>query len=161
VRSANSIAFDDRRVYATSTHPEGEILCIRAEGQGDVSESHVEWRVQRGAGSVPSPILSEGRLYVLQDRGVLSCLDADTGASVWQRRLAGDFSASPVIAGSCLYAANEMGTTYVVTLEDPPQTVGTNELDEPIFATPAPSGTSLLIRTAHSLWKIGEGSHGI
>jgi outer membrane protein assembly factor BamB len=158
-RSSNSIAFDNNHVFASGTYPENEIICIRADGTGDVGGSRVDWRVKRGASGVPSPVVFAGRLYILQDKGVLSCIEADSGKPIWQKRLGGDFTASPVIAGGCLYAANEIGTTFVITLDDPPQLAGTNELDEPIFATPTPCGTSILLRTSLSLRKISEPQH--
>jgi outer membrane protein assembly factor BamB len=158
-RCSNSIAFDSQNVYASGNYPQNEIICIAADGEGDVTQTHVNWRIKRGASGVPSPVVFEGRLYVLQDSGVLRCFDTGTGKTVWQKRLEGNFTASPIIAGECLYAANEIGTTYVMALGDKPQIVGTNKLDEPIFATPTPWDSSILIRTTRSLRRITERKH--
>ena len=78
-RTANTPAFDDNHVYVSGSYQQSEILCIRADGSGDVSNTHVVWTASRGASDVPSPLLLGKRLYLLQDKGVLSCYDAASG----------------------------------------------------------------------------------
>jgi outer membrane protein assembly factor BamB len=102
-------AFSDSLVFATGGYPEKEILAIRADGKGDVSKSHVAWRTNKGVSYVPSPIYHDGQLYVISDNGIVSCFEARTGKQVWQNRLEGEFSASPVLVGDLLYCANEAG----------------------------------------------------
>ena len=153
-RSANTAAFDGSNVYVSGTYPNPEVICIRADGQGDVSDTHVVWKTRRGAANVPSPVLCEGRLYVLQDTGIVNCFDAASGKLARQKRLSGTFTASPIVAGGYLFAASETGTTTVVKLNADLDVVATNEFNEPLFATPTPTGSSLLIRTARTLRKV-------
>ena len=155
-RSANTAAFDDQNVYVSGRFPSDEIICIRADGEGDVSDTHILWKLTRGAAEVPSPVLYEGRLYVLEDAGILNCIDSASGATLWRRRLTGSFSASPIIAGGRLYAVNEAGATSVLELDPAPRVIAENELNEPAFASPTPCGSSLLIRTTRCLRKIGH-----
>ena len=75
----------------------GPIFAIRPGGRGDITDTHLAWRIERGGPHVPSPAYHEGRLYFVNDTGIVTCLDAATGESLWQKRLRGRFSASPLI----------------------------------------------------------------
>src|SRR5262245_33282531 len=112
--SACTPATSDRLVFATGGYPEKSILAIRADGQGDVTKSHVAWRSTSGVAYVPSPVYHEGRLYVVSDGGVATCFDPATGKQVWQGRLRGGFTSSPVLVGDRLNVSNEAGQTFVL-----------------------------------------------
>ncbi len=150
-RAANTLAFDEDHVFASARHPQGELLCIRADGRGDVTSTHIVWREKQSAGEVPSPVLHEGLLYSLGDEGILSCLDAATGNVMWKRRLGGSMSASPLIAGGHLYGCNEEGVTFVVKLGGRGEVVAENALGDGLFASPVVSGDRLYLRTLGGL----------
>jgi outer membrane protein assembly factor BamB len=151
-RTAGTVAFDDRRVYASGTIPGPEMLGVRADGTGDVTASHVEWRVKRGAADVPSPLRYGPFLFVVTDLGVLAAHDPDTGKAVWQQRLPGAVSASPMGAAGRVYVAGEDGRTAVFRAEPPFERLAENRLDGPIYATPSPAGDELFVRTEQSLY---------
>jgi outer membrane protein assembly factor BamB len=113
--TACALCFDERRVYASGGYPERRVYCIAADGQGDVSESHIQWRHERGSGAayVPSPLMFEGRLYVISDGGMANCFRADDGHQHFSVRLGGDFSASPTLIGQHLIAPYEEGKSFV------------------------------------------------
>jgi outer membrane protein assembly factor BamB len=154
-RSAGSIALAPDRIFASTTTFDPEIVCVRADGSGDVTDSHVLWRQRRGAADIPSPLYHDGHLYVVNDKGVALCLHADTGKIVWQERLGGAFSASPLLAGDRIYATAEDGTTYVFRAAPRYELLATNALGESVLASPIPAGGRLLLRGAGFLWCIG------
>jgi outer membrane protein assembly factor BamB len=133
----------------------GPTLALRPAGQGDVTRSHLVWRSPRTGPHVPSPIYLDGRLYVVNDTGVATCLDGETGKLLWQERLPDRFSASPIEAGGLLYFPAESGTTYVLRAADRFTLVAQNDLGAPILASPAVVGKRLFLRTAEELVRIG------
>ena len=150
-RASNTLAFDEDHVFASARYPQGELLCIRADGQGDVTSTHVVWREKQAASEVPSPVVHEGLLYSLGDDGILTCLDASTGKVLWKRRLGGSMSSSPLIAGGHLYCCNEEGVTFVMKLGGRGEVIAENALGDGLFASPVVSGDRLYLRTLHGL----------
>jgi outer membrane protein assembly factor BamB len=150
-------ACSDTLVFVTGGYPEKELLAIRADGTGDVTKSAVAWRTGKGVAYVPSPVYHDGRLYVVADTGLATCFEAATGKQVWQDRLAGNFSASPVLAGERLYATNESGKTYVVKTGPKIEIAAVNDLGDGGMASPAVCGGQIFLRTQQSLYCIGSG----
>jgi hypothetical protein len=151
-RAANTVAFDAERVFATGTFPEAETVCIRGDGAGDVSDTHVVWRQRRGAADVPSPLVVEGHLLIVGDNGIANYLDARTGKPNWQQRLAGAFTSSPVSAGGVVYAINEDGRAFVFRVGAKYEPVAESRLDGTVYATPTPAGDDLFVRTDRALY---------
>jgi outer membrane protein assembly factor BamB len=146
-RTANCIAFDDQHVFASARYPRSQLLCIRANGQGDVTGSHVIWKVDKPAGELPSPVVSQGKIYSLTDDGILGCLDATTGQTQWTRRLGGVFSSSPLIAGPNLYCCNEAGTVFVLKATGKGDLLTEIPLGEAMFTSPIAVQDRLYFRT--------------
>jgi outer membrane protein assembly factor BamB len=144
-------------VYSASGR-NGPTLGLRPGGKGDVTKTHLVWRTTRSGPHVPSPIYLAGRLYTVNDTGVATCLDAETGKLIWQQRIDDRFSASPVEAGGLLYVPAESGTTYVLRAADRFEIVARNDLGTPILASPAVVGSRLFLRTAEELVCIGSPS---
>jgi outer membrane protein assembly factor BamB len=101
-------------VYVCSGYDQPQLLAIDPTGSGDVTTSHVKWRVRRAVPHNPSPLVVGDALYFVSDGGVASCVDALTGEQHWQERLGGDFSASPVAADGKVYFQDEHGTAIVI-----------------------------------------------
>ncbi len=122
------------------------------------------WHRDDLGSDVPTPAALNGRIYVVGDKakGLISCLDIKTGQTQWEVQLPKSrtgFSSSPLVAGNFLYVTQENGTTYVIgPLDaDQPEVVATNQIadNEPFtVASPAPAGSSLLIRSRHCLYRI-------
>ena len=143
-------------IFAVSG-PGGKTLAIRPGGKGDVSESHVIWENARGVPFVPSAILVGNYYYLVNDDGIATCLDATTGKRLWQKRLPGRYTASPVATNEHLYFCNEDGDTLVVRAGQKRfEQVARNRLAQPIFASPAISQGSLFIRTSKNLLRVGR-----
>ena len=90
-------------------------MAVRPDGTGDVTRTHVAWTTSRGAPYTPSPVVVGDEFYYVSDTGILTCVNAQTGAMLWQQRLGGNYSASPVFADGRLYFVSEEGVTTVVT----------------------------------------------
>jgi len=141
-------------VYASGGYPRKKLLAIRADGTGDVTKSHVEWTDGKGVAYVPSSVLHNDRLYVVNDAGIASCYNATTGQNLWRERLGGNFTASLVLIGDKLYIPNESGTTFVFKAADAFEMVAENQLPEGTLATPAVSHDSIILRTGKTLYRI-------
>ncbi len=143
-------------VYAVSG-PGGATCAIRPGGRGDVTRTHVEWRSELGAPFVPSAILVGDYYYLVHDKGVLTCLEARTGKQAWRKRLEGSYTASPVCAAGKIYFVNEEGSTIVIEADSRKyREVAHNEIDEPVYASPAIADGKLYLRAAKRLYCIGE-----
>jgi outer membrane protein assembly factor BamB len=148
---ANTMTFGGNFVYASGGYPEKELFCIRADGSGDIV-----WQTGRDVTYVPSPLFHQGRLYVVNDRGIATLFDAHNGDVIWRERLGGAFSASPTLVGDLLYVPNEAGTTFVLKASDHFEIVARNDLGDGGFATPVICGGRLYLRTSHHLYVIGD-----
>ncbi|MHB0957398.1 MAG: outer membrane protein assembly factor BamB family protein [Pirellulaceae bacterium] len=142
-------------LFINSGFSKAELIALRPGTDGDVTDTHVAWRTDRSIGSKPSHLLVEDLLYVVHDQGTASCLDARTGQAVWQKRLGGNFSASPVFADGKLYFPNEEGVTTVVRPGRTCDILATNRLDDGCMASPAIADSALLLRTRTDLYRIG------
>ena len=117
----------------------------------------VLWRENRLATGSSSPIICEGKLYTVNDAGVLNCGDAASGRVLWRMRLKGRFWATPVMAGNHLYLVNSDGLVQVARTSDTRGIlVGTCDFGEPIQATPAVSNGALYFRSDRHLWGISS-----
>lgn len=160
VRYANGYSVVPRPVYGhglvfvCTGFDKPTLIAIRADGRGDVTESHVAWRLEKGAPLNPSPLLVGDELYVVSDQGVATCVDARTGKIYWQERLGGTYSASPVHAAGLVYFLSEDGTTTVVKAEKSFATVGKNEIKGRTYASPALIEGAMFLRTDTQLLRI-------
>jgi len=133
-----------------------ELIAIKLGGKGDVTDSHIAWRVKRGAPSTPSPLLVDEELYLVSDKGIASCLNAKTGDTYWMERLGGNFSASPVLANGRVLFLNESGLATWVKTGKEFAVLGTNEVPGRTFATPAFLDGAMYLRTDEFLYKIAK-----
>ena len=149
--------FGEDLVFITTGFNQPSLLAVRPGGKGDVTRTHVAWTLSRGVPLTPSPVLAGDALYLVSDNGIVSCVDAKTGAVRWQQRLGGSFSASPLLADGRLYFLDEDGRTTVLTpgpVSTPPLAI--NTLGDAALASMAVAGKSFVIRTAGHLYRIAE-----
>jgi outer membrane protein assembly factor BamB/type 1 glutamine amidotransferase len=153
---SNTLVFDGERVYASGGYPMKELLAIRADGAGDVTESHIVWRAKKGVCYVPSMLLHEGLLFCIEDQGIATCYDAATGKMKWLERLGGNFSASPVLAGNLIVACSEEGVMHLFQPADRFLPVARNEFPAGILASPAVVDGMLFLRAGQELLCFGR-----
>ena len=143
-------------VFITTGFQQPELLAIRPDGRGDVTKTHVAWSLKRGAPLTPSPIIVGDELYIVNDGGIASCIDARTGGVIWQSRLGGTYSASPVYADGRLYFPAEQGVTTVIAPGKEARRLAMNKLDGGLLASMAVAGGSFYLRTDTALYRISE-----
>ena len=127
---------------------------MRQGGVGDVTESHVVWKMTEDVPLEGSPVLVGDLLYTMSDRGVLICLEAKTGKTVWTERLSGKYGASLLYADNRIYISSMRGETTVIEPGRTFRVLAVNELDGGFWASPAVAGESLLLRTKTHLYRI-------
>jgi outer membrane protein assembly factor BamB len=160
-RSANSMVCGPDVVYASTTARENQILCIRADGTGDVTDTHLVWKQARGAADVPSPLYHDGRLYLTTDQGMAVCLDGATGKTLWQNRLGGPVSASPVLAGQAILSIGEDGKAHLFKAGRPFEVLANNSLNDRVLASPALAGDHLFLRGRTYLYCLDGRTQGL
>jgi outer membrane protein assembly factor BamB len=134
------------------------LLAVHAGGSGDVTETGIAWKVKNKA-SVPSrssPILVDDLLYMVNEGGIVSCLESKNGELVWQQRVGGRFWASPLFADGRLYFFDEDGLGHVITAGRTARKLATNQLNDGCRASPAVAGNSLFVRTLTHLYRIEQ-----
>ena len=140
-------------IYLSTCFMKAEILAFRYEG---LKTPKLAWRLDRGP-KMPSPILVGKELYVINDGGILTCVDALTGDLHWRERLDGEFSSSPTYAGGLLYFSDQAGVTTVIKPAKTLKLVSKNELDGTAhMASFAPLEKSFIVRTNEALYRLGS-----
>jgi outer membrane protein assembly factor BamB len=148
-------------VFAMSGHTIKLLMAIRLGRSGALTGTDaIAWSTARGVSYTPSPLLHEGRLYVVSDAGLVSCLDAMTGRPSFEpRRLpkSYNFKASPVGANDKIYLATEEGDVVVLRLADRFEVLATNTLtDQSFIASPLVAEGSIYLRSRTHLFRIGK-----
>jgi outer membrane protein assembly factor BamB len=134
-----------------------ELLAVRPDGQGDVTDTHIVWRLGKYVSNKPSAILLDGLLYMTADNGIATCLEAKTGKQVWQQRLRGRQSASPIAADGRIYFFSQEGKTTVIRAGRDYEKLAENKLDDGFMASPAVAGKALILRTKTRLLRVEQG----
>jgi outer membrane protein assembly factor BamB len=141
-------------IFATSGK-DGPTMAVRPGGAGDVTETHIVWRHQRGAPYVCSPLVYGDYLYVHNEQGILTCREAISGKEVYRQRLDGKFIASGVAGDGKIYLTNEDGVTYVIRPGGEFALLARNPVEGMCLASPAISRGNLFLRTDGHLYCIG------
>ncbi|MFO1019979.1 MAG: PQQ-binding-like beta-propeller repeat protein [Planctomycetales bacterium] len=138
-----STVTDGELVFSTGGYPRNHMEAIKADGS-----KKIVWSTTNRL-YVPSMLIKDGYLYGTQDGGIATCWKADTGKKIWDKRLGGTFSASPVLVGDLIYATDEAGKTTIFKANPQKyEEVATNQLAEENFATPTIVGGKLYARSA-------------
>ena len=143
--------FHDGMIYLNRGYRSSPFLAIRPGGRGDITNSHVAWKVGAGAPYVSSLIHSGGLLFYVTEQGIVNCIDAKTGERVWQDRVGGVYSASPIAADGKIYLFSETGEGIVLKPGRTPQVLARNKLEGRIIASPAVSDGRIFVRTDREL----------
>lgn len=153
--NATMAVSDGKMLVFNTAFNTSSVWGLRLEGaKGDVTASHVAWKVKFPALSQSSPILLDGRVYVVNDSGILLCLDLATGKEIYKERLGTDFAASPVLADGRMYFFDARGKGTVVEPGATFKVLATNTLADGCMASPAVVGKALIVRTKTNLYRI-------
>jgi outer membrane protein assembly factor BamB len=132
----------------------GQLLAVKTGGNGLITDTHVVWRVKRGVSNKPSILLIDDLIYMIGDTGIASCVEAKTGEVVWQKRLGGEYSASPVYADGKIWMFSEDGKTTAIKPGRTFELLAENQLDDGFLASPAIAGKAFYLRTRTHLYRI-------
>jgi outer membrane protein assembly factor BamB len=141
-------------VFLPTGFPKGELLAVRPDGHGDVTGTHVVWRLTRGVPNKPSVLLVDDLLFMTTDAGVASAVEAKTGAVVWTGRIGSTHSASPVFADGRVYFFGEDGKTIVVEAARRFKILAQNQLGDGFMASPAIAGRAFFLRSHSHVYRI-------
>ncbi len=141
-------------VFLSTGFDKPVLLAIRADGKGDVTDTHVAWKLERNAPLEPSPLLVGEELYLVSSTGFASCIDAKSMKVHWTERLGGAHSASPLYAAGMIYFLSEDGATTVIKPGTTFTKVEKNQVKGRTFASPVPIEGALFLRTETHLLRI-------
>lgn len=154
---ASPIAIDDLILAPTRVRP---MIAVKSGGKGDVTASHVAWKYEKAGGpDVPTPAHDGEYIYMVDDKGLVTCLNPADGERVWGpvRTASGTVSASPVIAAGKLYVTNESATTTVLATGPEHRVIATNQLDDTYtISSMAVCGGRIFLRSSTNLYCIGD-----
>ena len=140
--------------YVVNTFAKPAIHAVRFQGKGDITKTNVVWKYDRNGPSTPSPIIVNGLLMFVSDKGVATCLDAKSGKELWKERIGGNYCASPIAANGLVYFFNREGQATVVRASSQYAAVATNKLEGGFMASPAVIGNSMFLRSRTHLYRV-------
>lgn len=146
--------FDRGLAFIVTGLSKKELWAVKTDGQGDVTETGVLWKLKTRVGKYASPILVDGLIYTAAEESFITCLEAATGQTVWTERVGGKYAASPVYADGRLYFFDQQGTTTVLKPGRTLEILATNTLANGFMASPAVSGKAFFLRTKTHLYRI-------
>lgn len=149
---------DGRRLYICTGFMRSSLLALEMTDEGVAQAPELVWQYDRQVPTMPTPLVHGGLLYMVSDQGIATCVDTNEGHSVWQKRLGGAFSASPIFADGYVWFSNRDGEVIVVRPGREYDEVARNRLDSQIMGTPAAIGSALFVRTAKFLYRIEKPS---
>jgi len=150
----------DGLIYYSTGIANPQLWALRLGGEGLLSDANIAWKFKRHAPGKPSVLLVDGLIYMINDGGIATCLEAKSGSEVWHVRIDGSFSASPLYADGHIYLCSENGMTTVIAAGREYKILAENLLPDGLMASPAVTGNSLILRTRTSLYRIENQSGG-
>jgi outer membrane protein assembly factor BamB len=153
MNAAGRPLFGNGLLYINSADGPNPLVAVRPDGEGDISKNIV-WQTKKSVPKRASQLLLGNLMFMVNDEGVASCLDAITGQEIWTKRLEGKYWASPLYADGLIYSFSQTGLVTVFKAAREFELVAENKLDEGFFASPAVAGRSLLLRTKTHLYRI-------
>lgn len=141
-------------LYVITDYERPELWAVRPDGQGDVTDTHVAWKVVKDMPSTASLLLIDDLLYMVNDQGFALCAEAKTGAVVWRERIGGKHSASPIYTPGRIHFFNERNRATVIAPGREFRVLGGSQLDDPLMASPAVTGDALILRSRTHLYRI-------
>ena len=153
MNAAGRPLFGNGLLYINSADGPNPLIAVPATGHGDITKDIV-WRSNKSVPKRPSQLLVGDLLFMMNDSGVASCLEAKTSKEIWTTRITGDFWASPLYADGLIYCFSQSGQIPVFKASREFEQVADNKLDDGFVASPAVAGKSLVLRSKSHLYRI-------
>jgi outer membrane protein assembly factor BamB len=150
-----SVVIGDNLIFTTSGWPKLTIRAVRPGGEGDVTDSHIVWEQRRSVPEQASFIYSKPHLFTINYAGIANCLEAETGEVLWNERIGGKHSASPILAAGKIYFVSEEGETTIIEAGPELEVLARNTLPGTFKASPAVSRGNIFLRSHDQLYCIG------
>ena len=143
-------------IFINTGSERAQLIGLRTDGamKGNIAASHTVWNHEKRNASEACVVIRNGKIFQITRGGILTCVDAKTGAEVAESRLAGQHLPSPILAGDKLYFSNDRGVTFIVSADEKLEILHENQLDEPFSAGPAVADGVLYLRTKAALYRI-------
>lgn len=155
--NATSAVVKDNVTYISTGHGKTEMIAVKTDGKGDVTDSHVLWRIGRNMPLQPSSVIVGDLMFQANDGGIATCIDLKTGDLLWTQRL-GDgkeqYSASALYADGKVFFFGREGLCTIIEPAAEFKLIATNKLPSGMMASPAVAGKSLFLRTKTHLYRI-------
>jgi outer membrane protein assembly factor BamB len=134
-----------------------ELVAVNPVGKGDITKTNILWKLEAPRDQLSTPLIKEGKIYTVDNRSLLMCIDAKTGKIVYSSKLKQKYNSSPIFAGENIYFTSVKGETMIIKPGDKLQLVAENKLSGgEVYATPAFVRNSILFRTDKYLYRIGK-----
>ena len=151
---ASRPVYGNGTAYMITGFGKTELLAVRVDGSGDVTDTHIVWKTGKSMPRTPSPVLINDLLFTVNDSGIIICMEALTGKKVWEQRIRGNNAASMLYADGRVYCFDWDGKTTVFRAARQYELLATNKLDSGFMASAAVSGKALFLRTKTHLYRI-------
>lgn len=132
----------------------GRMVAVDPKGAGNMTTAKIKWTLTKGVSRKPSPLVIKDRCYMISDKGVASCYRTLDGRVVWQERIGGAFSSSPVFDGHSIFVCSEQGKVTAFAAEDTYRELGKSKFPQGFKATPALFGNQMILRSFDKLYCI-------
>jgi len=152
--SAPRPVFENGLAYIVTGNGKKELWAVKADGHGNVTDTHVAWKLTTRVGRYSSPIIVDGLLYTASDESFVTCVEAATGKVVWTERVGGQYAASPVCADGRIYFFSQDGTSKVLKPGRTFEVLATNTLANGFMASPAVDDKAFYLRTRTHLYRV-------
>jgi outer membrane protein assembly factor BamB len=146
--------FDNGLAFFVTGLNKTELLGVKTDGHGDVTDSAVVWKLKTHIGKYASPLLVDGLIYTAAEESFVTCIEASNGKVIWSERIGGKYAASPICADDRLYFFSQQGTTTVLKPGRTFETLATNNLANGFMASPAVDGKAFFLRTKTRLYRV-------
>jgi outer membrane protein assembly factor BamB len=143
-------------VFYPTGFSRSQLLAIDPSGRGEITGSHVKWRLKRSVAKKPSLLLIGELIFMIDDGGIASCIEAKSGKIVWSERVGGNFSSAPATDGERIFFFSEEGKTTALAASREFKVLAKNQLDGGFMASPAVHGSAWILRTKTHLYRIWE-----
>ncbi len=154
--SASRSVYGHGLVFINTGYSRPVLLAVDPRGRGDVSETHVRWRLTQRVPKKPSPVLVGDHLFMLNDGGIASCVVARTGEVLWQERLGGEYSASLIHADGRIFGFSQEGKAVMFEPGSKYESAGENTLAGGFMSSPAIVDRALIVRSKTHLYRIEQ-----
>ena len=141
-------------VFYPTGFAKGQLLAVDPGGSGDSTENNIKWRIKRSVSNKPSVLLIGKHIFMIDDGGIATCVEAKSGQITWSERVSGNYTATPVTDGKRIFFFSEEGKTTAVAAAREFKILAESKLDGGFMASPAIHGAAWILRTKTHLYRI-------